>query len=179
MAKTKKKNNVMGFVLLALVSVALVIVVVGMFVGQVISTASSSLVGKSDSTVIKLFDPDAWKITTVGDNKIGVSNVFGIVSFVVTLAGIVILLLDAIFHYVLGKDLRIIRFIGVALTFVGAVLILVAGMVMAKQYGDYVNLDFGGIAKNTVSAGAGVWLGFIGGLIGAVGGGLGLMKKFD
>ena len=177
MAK-KKSLNVLGIVLVAVVLVALVLVVVGMFVGQIVSTASSNLAGKSESTVIKLFDPDAWKVTEVGGKKVGVSNVFGIVSFVVTLVGLVVLLLDGIMHYILGKDLKIIRFVGVALTFVGAVLILVAGLVMANQYGEYANVDFGDLAKNTISAGLGVFLGFIGGLIGAVGGGLGLLKKF-
>ena len=153
MAK-KKSGNVMGFVLLTIILVALVLVVVGMFVGQVV-------------------------MTELGDKKIGVSNVFGIISFIVTLAGLVVLLLDGIVHYVLGKDLKIIRFIGVAVTIVGAVLILVAGLVMAGQCKDGLGLDLGDLAQNTFSAGAGVWLGFIGGLVGAVGGGLALFKKFN
>ena len=178
MAK-KKSGNVMGFVLLTIILVALVLVVVGMFVGQVVMTTSSKLVGQSESTILKLFDGDTWKVTELGDKKIGVSNVFGIISFIVTLAGLVVLLLDGIVHYVLGKDLKIIRFIGVAVTIVGAVLILVAGLVMAGQCKDGLGLDLGDLAQNTFSAGAGVWLGFIGGLIGGVGGGLALFKKFN
>lgn len=178
MAK-KKSGNVLGFVLLAVILVALVLVVVGMFVGQVVMTTSSKLIGQSESTIFKLFDGNTWKVTEVGDKKVGVSNVFAIISFIITLVGLVVLLLDGIIHYVLGKDLKIIRFIGVAATFVGAVLILVAGLVMASQCKDGLGVDLGNIAQNTFSAGAGVWLGFVGGLLGAVGGGLGLLKKFN
>lgn len=177
MAK-KKSGNVMGFVLLAIILVALVLVVVGMFVGQVVMTTSSKLIGQSESTVFKLFDGDVWKVTEIGDKKVGVSNVFGIISFIVTLAGLVVLLLDGIVHYVLGKDLKLIRFIGVAAAVVGAILVLTAGLVMAGQCSEGLGMDLGDLAQNTFTAGAGVWLGFIGGLVGAVGGGLGLLKKF-
>lgn len=175
----KKKLNVLGIVLVAVVLVALVLVIVGMFVGQVVGTVSSNLAGASESETVKLFDENAWKVTEVGGEKIGVSNVFGIISFIVTIVGLVVLLADGVMHYILGKDIKLVRLVGVAVTFVGAILILVAGLTMASGCEDLAGADLGDLVKTTFSAGPGVWLGFIGGLIGAIGGGLGLLKKFE
>ncbi len=174
----KKKANVLGFVLVAIVLVALILVVVGMFVGQVVGTVSSNLAGASKSETVKLFDENAWKVTEFGDEKIGVSNVFGIISFIVTIVGLVLLLIDGIIHYILGKNFKIIRFVAIAVTFVGAILVLVAGLTMASGCEDLAGVDLGNAVKTTFTAGPGVWLGFVGGLVGAVGRGLGLLKKF-
>ncbi|MCI9404122.1 MAG: hypothetical protein HFJ21_04315 [Clostridia bacterium] len=172
----KKKKSVMGYVLMGVVFVALVLVVVGMFVGQVIATGK--ILSESSSESIKLFD-DAWGIKEVLGKKVGVSNVFAIISFIVTLVGLAVLILDGIFRIFLNKDLRIIRMLGVAVTLVGAILILVAGLVMVSQCSEGLSLDLGDVAQFKYSAGAGVWLGFIGGLVGAVGGALPLLKKFN
>ena len=53
-----------------------------------------------------------------------------------TLVGLAVLILDGVFRIFLNKDLRIIRMLGVAVTLVGAILILVAGLVMAKLFGS-------------------------------------------
>ena len=58
----KKKKSVMGYVLMGVVFVALVLVVVGMFVGQVIATGK--ILSESSSESIKLFD-DSWGIKEV------------------------------------------------------------------------------------------------------------------
>ena len=178
MAK-KKSGNVLGFVLLAVILVALVLVVVGMFVGQVGLSYVTGLKGETTTETFKLFGE--WGDRTVGPLTLkGVSNVFAVISFIVTLIGLVLLLIDGIVHYVLDKNMKIIRFIGVAASLVGAILILVSGLVMANQcYGGEDGKKLLETFKVTFSAGAGVWLGFVGGLLGAVGGGLGLLKKFN
>ena len=127
----KKKKSVMGYVLMGVVFVALVLVVVGMFVGQVIATGK--ILSESSSESIKLFD-DAWGIKEVLGKKVGVSNVFAIISFIVTLVGLAVLILDGIFRIFLNKDLRIIRMLGVAVTLVGAILILIAGLTTAAAF---------------------------------------------
>lgn len=173
----KKKSSVAGYVFMGVVFVALVLVIVGMFVGQVVGTGK--LLGKTSSESIKLFDGDAWGVEEIGGKKVGVSNAFAIVSFIVTLVGLAVLLLDGIFRNFLNKDLRLIRILGAACTLVGAILILVAGLVMVSQCNDGGSISLGGLAEVKYSAGAGVWLGFIGGLVGAVGGALPLLKKFN
>lgn len=178
MAK-KKSINVLGIVLVAVILVALVLVVVGMFVGQVNLSYVTGLKGETTTESFKLFGE--WGDRTVGPLTLkGVSNVFAVVSFIVTIVGLALLLIDGILHYLLGKDMRIIRFVGVAASLVGAILILVSGLVMADQcYGGEDGKKLLDAFKVVFSAGAGVWLGFVGGLVGAVGGGLGLLKKFN
>ena len=175
MAK-KGNKSVLGFVFAALILVGLILVIVGLFVGQV--TATGTLLGKSSSKTIALFDGDAWKVTEVAGEKVGVSNVFAIIAFIVTLIGALALCVNALLK-ILGKDVKFLGFIGAALTFVGAILILVAGLVMAGQCADYLSLDLGNLGSVSYSAGAGVWLGFIGGLIAAVAGCLSSLKKFN
>ena len=100
------------------------------------------------------------------------SRTFTLISFIVLLIGAVVLVIDAILRVFMGKDLKIVRIIGVALAFVGAILVLVAGLVLAGDFKDFAKLDI-------YSAGVGIWLGFIGGLVAAVGGGLPLLKAFN
>ncbi len=176
-----KQKQIVNYVFMCVVLVAIVLVVVGMFVGQIVAKYEGALSGKS-SEAIKLFDGDAWGVEEVGGKNVGVSNVFAIISFIVTLVGLAVLVVDGVLHNCLKKDIRIIRIVGAALALVGAVLVLVAGLVMANQCNDgSFNLSLGGVSlsKASFSAGAGVWLGFIGGLVGAVAGALPLLKQFD
>lgn len=178
MAK-KSKGNVIGFVFLGLVLVALVLVIVGMFVGQVSYSYQKGTETVNESWT--LFS-DHWnveknyvvlKLTTP-------SNSLGIVAFILALVGLVVLLLTGVIQTLLKKSglmVTVLRIAGVALTVVGAVLILVSGLTMASEcYGEQQEaLEK---AKVFFSAGAGVWLGFIGGLVGAVCGALPLLKPF-
>ncbi len=177
MAKAKK-HSILSYVLAGLVIVALVLVIVGMFVGQVVGKASSNVAGSSSTTTYKLFDADTWEVKEINGEKVGVSNVFAIISFIVTLVGLALLVVDCVLRLFVGKDCKFCRIIGAALTLVGAILILVAGLVMANQCKENLGVDLGNLVKNTYSAGAGVWLGFIGGLVGAVAGALPISKKF-
>ena len=173
----KKGLDVLGILLVAVVFAALVVAVVGMFVGQV------SYKQGAETQVIKLFED--WDNRQTGKIIIvGVSNVFGIISFVVTIIGLATLLVDGIFHYLLGKDILVIRIVGIALSFVGSILILAAGLVMAGRC-DFVkdaelaNTELWLAAMHMkFSAGIGVWLGFTAGLVGAGCGGLWLLEIF-
>ncbi len=178
MAKSKGNKSVLGYVFAALILVGLILVIVGMFVGQVTMKAESSLAGASESTTFKLFDSDAWGVTEIAGKKVGVSNTFAIIAFIVTLVGALVLCINALLK-ILGKDVKFLGFIGAALTLVGAILVLVAGLIMASQCTDQAGADLGSIAKVSYSAGAGVWLGFVGGLIAAVAGGLSSLKQFN
>ena len=178
MAKKSKSNNLFGYIFAALVLVGLVLAVVGMFVGQI--TTTNPVTG---STTVNLFD-ESWGVTTIAGKDVGVSNTFAIIAFIVTLVGAVVLLLDAVLRLFLKKDLKIVRIVGAAVTLVGAVLILVSGLVMVSD--SWSNLELTGTgAKDvleklgySISCGAGVWLGFIGGLVATVGGALPLLKAF-
>lgn len=170
--KGSKSTGLLGYIFAALILVGFILVIVGMFVGQVTMTASSKLAGGAESKTYMLFDGDAWGVTEVAGKEIGVSNTFGIISFIVALIGALVLVCDAVLNVFLGKNFKIVRFVGIVLTFVGAILVLVAGLVMANQCGEHLSVDLGNLAQVDYSAGAGVWLGFIGGLVAAIASGL-------
>ena len=161
----KSAKKLCGFIFAALVAVGLVLAIVGMFTG---------LVTFGDKS-LELFS-ELW-------GKPGApSNTFAIIAFIVTIIGAAVLLIDAILRVFMGKDLKIVRIVGVALAFVGAILILVAGLLIVGDLNDTLDKLSGGLAEKvnaTYSAAAGVWLGFIGGLVAAVGGGLPLLKTFN
>lgn len=157
MAK-KKKLNILGIVFAALVLVGLVLVIVGMCTGIITATVLDK------STAIGMFD-DVWdtlaKLSETA-NKLNTdvtipSRTFTLIAFIVTLVGSVVLLAHAALKLV-GKDIKLLGLVGGAVTVIGAILILVAGLVLAGQFNTYYKMD-------VYSAGVGIWLGFIGGLV--------------
>ncbi len=178
MAK-KQKGKIINFVFLGLVLVALVLVIVGMCVGQV--SHSYMELNKEVNETWSLFS-DHWnveenflmfKFTTP-------SNALGVTAFILAIVGLAVLLLSGVMQTVLNKSgllVTILRLAGVVLTVVGAILILVSGLNMASEcYGGHKeDLEK---AKIFFSAGAGVWLGFVGGLVGGICGALPLFKPF-
>ena len=178
MAKKSKSKKLVNYIFFGAVLVGLVLVVVGMFVGQVVFKTYNILNDSYDAKNLMLFDE--WGDKSFGAIKVeGISNVFLIVSFVITLVGLAVLAVDGILHCFLGKNMKIVRIIGASLTVVGAILILVSGLVMANQcYGDDSIKEAMKKVKMSFSAGAGVWLGFAGGLVGGICGGLPLLKAF-
>lgn len=180
MAKAKKKS-VLGFVLFGLVAVALALVIVGMCVDviQVTASQSNALTGSSSKTsFIKLFGEE-W--ANFKEAEVA-SNVFLMVSFIVTIVGLALLAVDGVLRLFLNKNCIFCRIIGAALTLIGAILILVAGLTVAGTLTEKLGASgglgdlFSGEVKYT--AAAGVWLGFVGGLVGAVAGALPVSKKF-
>lgn len=179
MAK-KQKGSLLGIVFLCLVLVGLVLVVVGMFVGQV---AYTHLEGLKETVTenIGLFHEDWGKVIDLVVMKITYpSNTLGVIAFIVAAVGLLVLLCTGVLQTLLKKDgsiLNIVRIIGVVLTVVGAVLILVSGITMANAcYGDAKET----LEKASISyaPGIGVWLGFVGGLVGGICGTLPLLKPF-
>lgn len=183
MAKSAKKSGskILGFILLALVVVGLVLVIVGMCIDVINQTTTLSALGKetSETTGIKLF-ADSWETWKKAEIA---SNVFLIVSFIVTIVGLAVLALDAVLRVFVGKNIVIVRAIGALVAVVGAILILIAGLTTAGAFADKLgaDADLGGLlgGSSKFTAAAGVWLGFVGGLVGGVCGGLPLLKKFN
>lgn len=178
MAK-KQKGSLLGIVFLCLVLVGLVLVVVGMFVGQV--AYSYSKITEQVTEQIKLFDGDWNKEINLVVTKVTYpSNTLGIIAFIVAAVGLLVLLCTGVLQNLLKKDgsiLNIVRIVGVALTIVGAVLILVSGITMANAcYGDAKEVLEK--ANITFAPGIGAWLGFAGGLVGGICGCLPLLKPF-
>lgn len=164
----EKVKKILGYVFAALVAVALVLVIVGMFVGQL------GVKGGGESETVKLFD-EGW-------GKYGApSNTFAVISYIVTIVGLVVLLADAVLRLFAKKDLKIVRIIGVALAVVGAILVLVSGLLMVNDMWSVFGESKELLKKAGLSiyCAAGVWLAFIGGLVGGVAGGLGLLKQFN
>ena len=155
----KKKLNVIGLVFACLVLVGLVLVIVGMCTGIISATAGNE--SESISLSHDIWDVFA-KAQELADKAPNVdvnipSRTFTIIAFIVTIIGAVALLAHAVLA-ILGKDIKLLGLCGGGITVIGAILILVAGLVLAGQFNDYSKLDI-------YSAGAGIWLGFIGGLV--------------
>lgn len=164
----EKTKKIVGFILSGLILVAFVMVVVGMFVGQV--TTSMSAFGQKVTESAKLFDAD-W-------GKGGApSNTFAIISFIVTIVGLGVLLSDSCLRIFAKKDIMVLRLAGIALAIVGAVLILVSALMITNDFYELLGgKDVVKAMGGKISAGAGVWLGFIFGLVGGLAGGASLLK---
>lgn len=143
-----------GFIGAGIVLVGLILVVVGLLTAVV----SASAMGITVS--IGLFD-ELWDLPGAP------STAFAVIAFIVALVGAVLLLVDAILRVFVGKDIRALRLAGVVLAAIGGILVLVAGLMLANKCGE------------GYSAGIGVWLGFIGGLVATVGGAFGLIPAFN
>lgn len=161
----KKKLNVIGIVFMSLIIVGLVLVIVGMCTGVVSAEGESTT----------LFD-DGWDAPGMP------STAFTIVAFIVAIIGVVILIVNAVLG-LLGKDIKVLGFVGGAVAIVGAILVLVAGLVLASDLSDVINAigNLGSsigieVPKASVTAGVGIWLGFIGGLVAGAAGILSALK---
>lgn len=160
-----KKLNVIGIVFTALAAVGLVLAIVGMCTGVV------SVEGES----ITLFD-EGWDAPGMPGTG------FAIVAFIVALIGALIVLVHGVLGFV-GKDIKILGLVGGAVAILGGILVLVAGLMLASDINDLMNLA-GSIAGSigmdvpeiSVNAGVGVWVGTIGGVIAGVAGLLNALK---
>lgn len=190
--KTKKLAvNIIG----GLIGFGLGLALVSMFLGVVVCKSSVPLEidGKTRllNDSLSLFDKDYATL--------GINNTFAILSFIITAVGAIILGIDASLRNKAGKDLRIMRIVGIVITAVGSVLILVSGILLANDIEDFfvgIALD---AAKSEMGSQAGVtdemliiaikqiisvkiyvgvYLGFIGGLCATIGGVLLLLKPF-
>ncbi len=176
----KKGNKTLGYVFAGLILVGLVLVIVGMFVGEIVSKAPN-IKGEIESKSVGLFEADTWGQTIVGDLSTP-SNAFAIISFIVAIAGLVMLAVDSVLKLFADKNIKFFGLIGAALAIIGGILILVSGLVTANAWWDTIIRD--GAVKDTLikagydfAAGAGVWLGFVGGLVGGAAGLVGALKK--
>lgn len=164
----KKQLNVIGLVFMCLVTVGLVLAIVGMCTGIVSGEGES----------MGLFH-DVWaqleklpQSAIDAAEKLGItipSRTFTLIAFIVTLIGAVAVLVNCILG-LLGKDIKILGLVAGAVTIVGAILVLVAGLVLAGNFDKYAG------DKGLISAGVGIWLGFIGGLVAGVAGLLSALK---
>lgn len=166
------------YILSAMIGFGLGLAAVGMFTG-----AASVVSDLPDvSGTISLFDEDF--------STLGISNAFTIISFIVTIIGALILTAEISLRVKQHKYIRALHIAGIAVTAVGAILVLVSGMILAKDIKDGL-IEFalamsGGSAAEgamldqlvTVNAGVGIWLGFIGGLVSAIASGVSMLKRF-
>lgn len=167
-----KKLNTLGLVFFALVIVGLILAVVGMCTPIITMTAGgkSESIGMSHEIWDMLADLKA-AADKAGANVTIPTKTFTVIAFVVTLVGAGILLVNGILD-LLGKDIKILGLVGGAVTIVGGILVLVAGLVLAGQFNEYAKAAAG----LKYSAGIGIWLGAIGGILAGVAGLLGALK---
>ncbi|MDE5562281.1 MAG: hypothetical protein K2J01_01890 [Clostridiales bacterium] len=167
-----KKLNVVGIVFFALIIVGLILAVVGMCVPIITMTPP---IGESESVGLshEIWDTLA-KLKEAADKLNQDATIptktFTVIAFVVTLVGAGILAVNGILG-LLGKDIKILGLVGGAVAIVGGILVLVAGLVLAGQFNDY-----GKAAGLKYSAGIGIWLGAIGGILAGAAGLLGALK---
>lgn len=161
MEDSKKKT--LGIVFLAVVAVGLVLAIIALFTGVV----TAEMMGQSES--VGLFD-EGWE--TVSEIA---SPTFATIAVIVTIVGGVVALVGLILKMI-GKGIAILNLAGGAVMLIGGILVLVAGLMLA---GD-MNEPFEALGGATpYSAGMGVWLGFIGGLLGGVAGVMSGLKQFN
>ncbi|MDE7107888.1 MAG: hypothetical protein K2O39_06140 [Clostridiales bacterium] len=182
-----KKLNTLGIVFFTLVLVGFVLAVVGMCTPIITMTLGneSEAIGLSHEMWDTLSSAkemmDAFKVDITIPTK-----TFTVIAFVVALVGAAILAVNAILG-LLGKDIKILGLVGAGVTIVGGILILVAGLVLASQFGSFLEdaeklaAAMGGGATGfptgaSFSAGIGIWIGFIGALLAGVAGLLGALK---
>lgn len=166
MAK-KKSPNILAIVYAGLILVGLILEIVGMCTPILSSSAldvSAGLFGDGWEQLERLSSAAIMQGLDMP------SRTFTVVAFIVALVGTVTLIAYAALKLV-GKDIKILGLIGGAVTVVGAILVLIAGLVLA---GDFNKLIF--FPNKSVNAGVGIWLGFIGGL---VVGAAGLLSAFN
>lgn len=156
-----KQKKMLGFVFCGIVLVGFILAVVGMFIGIV----NSSMMGMSES--VTLFDEGWAELEKMADAaaEAGLdvtvpSRTFTLIAFIVMLVGGAVALVGQILKTLVKKDIKMLNLAGGAVTLLGAILVLVAGIVLVGQFGDY---SVGGMIE--YSLGAGVILGFIGGLL--------------
>ena len=159
------KKNTLGIVFLVLAIVGLILAVVGFGTGVVAAEGEST----------GLFE-EGWDMPGMP------SRTFAILAFIVTLVGAVVVIVHAILGMI-GKDIKILGLCGGAVAVIGGILVLVAGLVLASKFSDLINLasNIGSgmgidVPKISVSAGIGIWLGLIGGLMAGVAGILNALK---
>ena len=165
----KKKLNIIGIVFAALILVGLILAIVGM---------CTPILSNGDLKVsIGLFD-DKWadldklrEAASKANADVTIpSRTFTLISFIVLLIGAVVAVLSAVLD-MLGKGNKIIGLCGGAVAVLGGLLVLIAGLVLASDFTEYSK-----VVNQSISAGAGIWLGFIGGLLAGVPAILGALK---
>ncbi len=156
----EKQKKMLGYIFAGIIVVGLVLAIVGMFLGAV----TAEVMNKSES--IGLFD-EGWDLVSEV-----ASPTFAIIAFIVTIVGGVVLVVNSVLK-ILGKEVKFLGLIGGALTLIGAILILVAGLMLAGDMNEATP------AIDPYSAGIGIWLGFIGGLLAGAAGIVGSLKAFN
>ena len=151
----------------------------GMFIGVV--NSASDIPGVSGN--ISLFDEDF--------STLGISNTFALLSFIVTIVGIIMICADLGLRNKFKMLILPLHIASIAVTAVGAILILVSGIILAGDVEDAI-INFAMAEAGTsdpaieailrasvsINAGAGIYLGFIGGLIAAAASGVTMHKRF-
>mgnify|MGYP001033621932 CR=1 FL=1 len=169
-----------------IIGMGLGLAIVGLFIGVV---SCQTQIPGIPSGMVGLFDEDF--------DTFGINNMFTIVSFIITIIGVLILCIEVSVRIKIRKYIMPLHIAGIAVTVVGAVLVLVSGIMLAGDVEDAIvkialaELHADGnigvddataiaIIKSMISikAGAGIYLGFIGGLISAIGSAALFIKQF-
>ena len=161
-----KKLNVIGLVFLCLAAVGLILAIVGMCTG--ILSGGNESIGLFHE-VWDYIDQANKALSQMGADATIPSRTFTLIAFIVTLIGAVTVLVHGVLSF-LGKDIKILGLAAGAVTIIGAILILVAGLMLAGDYDSYAG------GKGVISAGIGIWLGAIGGIMAGVAGLLNALK---
>ncbi len=174
----EKQKKMLGFIFAGIILVGVVLAIVGMFIGVI----NESALGMSES--MGLFDEgwDAFEKMEPAASALGItlpSRTFMLIAFIVLIVGGVLLLVKTALALFAKKNIKVLGIVASAVTLVGAVLVLVAGIILVGQFEDTGKLSGGvsGIAME-FSMGAGVYLGFIGGLLAGAMGIVGSLKAF-
>lgn len=168
-----KKTNTLSTVFIALAAAGLVLAIIGMCTGVI----SATYMGETDSTT--LFDENWATLEQYGPiaEAMGItvpSRTFPIIAFIVTLIGALIVVVNGALG-ANGKDIKILGLVGGAVAIVGGILVVVSGFILAGQFNDVME-QLAGMKNLNATAGIGIWMGAIGGILAGVAGILGALK---
>ncbi|MDE6200258.1 MAG: hypothetical protein K2M47_00040 [Clostridiales bacterium] len=177
----EKQKKILQWVLTGIMGVGLVLIIVGMFLGLAHSEQlklTYKLVGDEKWKLHELMTNEIIKqapdTKNMFDSEYSYSSTFTVISFAIAIVGTVMLILNSVLKNVLHKNIKVLGVSAVLLTVIGAVMIMVAGYGLAsnlgKLYWYYADPEKKVLTTDPqyFSAGAGIYLGLVGGILPAV-----------
>lgn len=172
----EKQKKILQWVFTGIMDVGLILIIVGMFLGL----ASSDTL----KMTYQLTSDKEWKLTemmikmTDGEfSASSFSSTFSVISFVIAIVGTALLILNSVLKNALHKKVKLLGGFSLVVTIAGSACIIAAGLALANNLNKLFNYG----STTTISyfsAGTGIYLGLVGGILAAVAGIVSGLKAF-
>ena len=166
----ENQKKIAGYVFFGLAAVALVLIIVGLCVPNVVGEVT--VLGQSTKYSYTLFD-DKWEAATKMYNA---SPTVSIIGFVIAIVGAAALVTYFVLKLFLNKNIKIIGLLAAIVTLVGGIVAFVGAAIVAGK----LNTGNGTIGNLQIyDPAVGAILGLVGGVLAVIAGGLATSKKFN